>query len=271
MSTLKTSPQSDPNDIRTELDNHADTSVVSPSAALIFHDFERPVNISGYDGSVGSTQAQVVIAAVAYDCPATGDTYMLVVHQAVAVPSMQHILLSSMQLRDNDVCVNDEPKYLAPNPSQEHHSITIPEANNVPALHIPLRINGVTSYFPTRQPTKEEYKKCTLRLELTAESPEWYPQSMRFREQEDAMLDTRGNIRKEYIQNRNDKIIATVGTNTPASSDQTVTEDQQLATALVAAVHIPSGTIGTVKTGKRKCVVGPLTLAKNWGIGLDAA
>ena len=65
------------------------------------------------------------------------------------------------------------------------------------------------------------------------------------------MLDTRGNIRKEYIQNRNDKIIATVGTNTtPASSDQTVTEDQQLATALVAAVQIPSGTISAVKTGK---------------------
>ena len=35
MSTLKTSQQPDPNDIRTELDNHADTSVVSPAAALI--------------------------------------------------------------------------------------------------------------------------------------------------------------------------------------------------------------------------------------------
>ena len=149
MSTLKTTPQPDPNDIRTELDNHANTSVVSPSAALIFHDFERPVNISGYDGSVCSTQAQVVSAVVAYDCPTTGDTYMLVIHQAVAVPSMQHILLSSMQLRDNDVHVNDEPKYLALNPPQEHHSITILEANDVPALHIPLRINGVTSYFPT--------------------------------------------------------------------------------------------------------------------------
>ena len=162
MSTLKTSPQPDPNDIRTELDNHADTSIVSPVAALVFHDFEHPVNISGYDGSVGSTQAQVVSAAVAYDCPATGDTYMLVIHQAVAVPSMQHILLSSMQLRDNAVRVNDEPKYLAPNLSQEHHLIIIPEANNVPTLCIPLRINGVTSYFPTRRPTKEEYEKCTL-------------------------------------------------------------------------------------------------------------
>ena len=149
MSTLKTSQQPDPNDIRTELDNHADTSVVSPAAALFFHDFERPVNISGYDGSVGFTQAQVVSAAVAYDCPTTGDTYMLVIHQAVAVPSIQHILLSSMHLRDNNVCVNHEPKYLALNPSQEHHSIIIPEANDVPALHIPLRINGVMSYFPT--------------------------------------------------------------------------------------------------------------------------
>ena len=49
-----------------------------------------------------------------------------------------------------------------------------------------------------------------LRLELTAESPEWDPQSTRFHEQEDAMLDMRGNICEEYIENRNDKIIATV-------------------------------------------------------------
>ena len=85
------------------------------------------------------------------------------------------------------------------------------------------------------------------------------------------MLDTRENICEEYIQNRNDKTIATVGTNTPTSSDQMITEDQQLAMALVATVHISSGTISAVKTGKRKCVIGPRTLAKNWGIGLDAA
>ena len=89
-----------------------------------------------------------------------------------------------------------------------------------------------------------------LRLELTAESSEWDPQSMRFREQEDTMLDTRGNICEEYIQNRNNKIIATVGTNTPTSFDQMITEDQQLAMALVAVVHISSGTVSVVKTGK---------------------
>ena len=61
------------------------------------------------------------------------------------------------------------------------------------------------------------------------------------------MLDTRGNIREEYIQNRNDNIIATVGTNRPTSSDQIITDNQQLATALVAVVHIPSGTISAVK------------------------
>ena len=89
-----------------------------------------------------------------------------------------------------------------------------------------------------------------LRFELTAESPEWDPQSTRFCEQEDTMLDTRGNSHEEYIQNRNDKIIATVGTNTPTSFDQMITEDQQLAMALVAAVHMSSGTVSAVKTGK---------------------
>ena len=72
MSTLKTSQQPDPNDIRTELDNHVDTSIVNPGAALIFHDFECPVKISRYDGSVGSTEAQGLVLPLHMTVPQRG-------------------------------------------------------------------------------------------------------------------------------------------------------------------------------------------------------
>mgnify|MGYP003471091472 CR=1 FL=1 len=46
------------NEIRTELDNHADTCVVSDDTALVIHDFDQPVNVHGYNESVGATKVQ---------------------------------------------------------------------------------------------------------------------------------------------------------------------------------------------------------------------
>ena len=46
------------NESRTELDSHADTCVVSSKHALIIHDFNRPVEVYGYDNSVGRRTAK---------------------------------------------------------------------------------------------------------------------------------------------------------------------------------------------------------------------
>ena len=100
---------------------------------------------------------------------------MLIIHQAILIPGMKANLLSPMQLRDNDLRVNDEPKFMVPNPTEDHHAIYIPEVKGEsPALRIPLSLHGVTSYFPTRKPTRDEYEKSELdyHLELTSESPE---------------------------------------------------------------------------------------------------
>ena len=101
---------------------------------------------------------------------------MLIIHQAILIPGMKTNLLSPMQLRDNDLRVNDEPKFMVPKPTEDHHAIYIPEVKGEsPALRIPLSLHGVTSYFPTRKPTQDEYEKSELdyHLELTSESPEW--------------------------------------------------------------------------------------------------
>ena len=46
-----------------ELDSHADTCVVG-NGALIINDFDQPVDVLGYDKSLGSTQYKTVSAVL---------------------------------------------------------------------------------------------------------------------------------------------------------------------------------------------------------------
>eukprot|EP00978_Attheya_sp_CCMP212_P012779 scaffold31941_cov69-Attheya_sp.AAC.6 len=97
---------------RTETDSHANTSVVGKEC-LVFHDFERPVNVSGFDSSFGTVNDRSVIsAALAYDDPTTGEVIIVIIHQAITSPTMDHNLLCPMQLRMNEeVMIDDCPKF----------------------------------------------------------------------------------------------------------------------------------------------------------------
>ena len=113
-----------------ELDSHADTSVVGRDTALLIHDYETPVRVPGYneDGG-GRSNCHIVSAVVAYDHPASGEVYMLVIHQTILIPDMLNNLLCPMQLRDHGLTVNDEPKYMALIPMDDHHAITFCDHN----------------------------------------------------------------------------------------------------------------------------------------------
>ena len=91
-----------------------------------------------------------------------------------------------MQVRINDVKLDDKPKVLTEDPTNESHAITY-EDNTGTLINITLELKGVTSYFPTRNPTKYEFETC-LRVELTYITPEWDPHSTTFQEQEEALM-----------------------------------------------------------------------------------
>ena len=136
-------------EFRTECDSHADMCVVSDNTCLIIHDFHRPMNVYGYKEDVGGVKCKTVSGVIAYDHPANGETYCLIIHQALLIPGMTANLLSTMQLRDNDIRVNDEPKHMVPTPTNEHHAITIRAANPGESdFIIPLSLNGIIAYFP---------------------------------------------------------------------------------------------------------------------------
>ena len=138
----------------TDLDSHADTCVVGQNAVIV-HLLNKKVNVTGFDPSQGKLKdLELVSAALAYDDPTTGETIILMVHQAVHVPTMQNDLLCPMQKRMNDVEVHECPKFLLQHPNDQTHTLVIREDRE--ECTIPLSIRGVTSYFYTRKPTTHE-------------------------------------------------------------------------------------------------------------------
>ena len=119
------------------------------------HDYDRPFQVTGYDpnGPVKNNLC-TVFTAMAYDDAVTGETVILLVHQAIRVPDLDHNLLAPMQRRTNDVTVNDVPRFLTENPTMlTHCSFVIPTDDPTEPYVIPMTLHGVASSFPTRKPT----------------------------------------------------------------------------------------------------------------------
>ena len=248
---------------RSELDNHADTVAVSPNLALITHDFNVPVDISGYKKDVGNETCRTVTAVVAYDDNLNGITWYLHFHQALEVNGMNSNLLSPMQMRDNGIGVNDEPKHMVLNPTEYHHAIAIPGDESRDEIVIPLSLHGVTHYFPTRRPSREEYDKSdpARHIDMTAASPPWEPMDRRFEKSEELMLDYKNNVVDKPKHYDDDRIISAIR----RLEGDTIPEDD-LGAALQAHRNISA-----VRSKERKPQVDAATLASRWKIGFEAA
>ncbi|KAL3757456.1 hypothetical protein ACHAWU_006663 [Discostella pseudostelligera] len=181
-----------------ELDSHADTCVLGRDV-LIIQDFERPVEVQGFDPELGTQMFRTVSGVVAYHHPITGECFHLVIHQAIHVPHLEHHLLCPMQCRVNDVTVNDLPKFLAVDPTENKHAIIFqdvdPDDGPSRSVTLPLELKGVTSVLNVSVPTTDEFAShmCT-RLEFTSEHLIWDPNDPSFGDQERAMTDYTGSI-----------------------------------------------------------------------------
>jgi hypothetical protein len=107
-----------------ELDSHADTCVLGWDA-LIIQDYNRPVEVYGCDQNLGSKTYQMVSGVVAYDDPHTGEVFHLIINQAIHIPHLDHHLLCPMQCSVNNVTINKMPKFLAVDPTDDMHALTI--------------------------------------------------------------------------------------------------------------------------------------------------
>jgi hypothetical protein len=140
-----------------ELDSHANTCVLGRDALIIL-DYRQPVFVVGYDKSIGSKTYQTMIGVVAYDDPQTGRMLHLIINQAIHIPHLDHHLLCPMQCHENDVTINNLPKFLAANPTDQTHPLTINDPNNpLQPVILPLTLRGVTLVLNVRTVTINKF------------------------------------------------------------------------------------------------------------------
>ena len=230
---------------RVELDSNADTCCVG-EGVMIVNATDRYVTATPFVKSLGTIKkVPIVTAAVAYDDPRSGKVVVLVIHQALYFPEMQRCLLCPMQLRLNDVVINERPKFLTSHPTEQDHAIVVED------LLICLSIKKVASYFDARTPTKKEYDECD-RIELTYPFPEWCPHDPKFAEEEANRTDDDGCVRSV----RNNRNVS-----------QVTHDEGDLLTGFNGweAVGDEQSSISGINSHKFKLTSD--VLVKNWGIG----
>jgi hypothetical protein len=92
---------------RSDLDYHADCCVCGKEV-LVFNDFDREVTVTGWDPEGETQSLRIVSSALGYTMPQSGKTVLLIVHQSILSPTLNHNLLSTMM---HDVIVNETPKF----------------------------------------------------------------------------------------------------------------------------------------------------------------
>ena len=164
----------------------------------------RTCDVEPFDRSLGVAKSiPVVDAALAYDCPITHESYLLIIRNALYVETMEVNLLPPFIMREAGLLVNDTPKIHVDDPNEHHHAIVFPDDD----LSIPLRLNGTFSYFHSRIPTFDEVKFKDP-IFLTPDSDNWDPYAEHFASNEESMVDWEGNMapkrhRKEHVLDLN--------------------------------------------------------------------
>ena len=96
---------------RTELDSHSNMVVVGNDCLVVDWINGKTCNALPFDPSIGtSTSIPVVDAALAYDCPFTHTTYILMARNVMYLKTLKYNLIVPFIMREADVIVDDKPK-----------------------------------------------------------------------------------------------------------------------------------------------------------------
>ena len=243
-----------------EIDNHADTICVGANW-IPLHYTGQVVDVGAYLPSYApEPNIPIATAATAYDHPVTGDTFVLVVNQALYFgDKMGHTsLLNPNQIRYHGATVRD-------NPFEGDMYI---ESGDFKA---PMETDGVIIGFKSRTPTEEELMNCPHVVLSSAAT--WDPRTVRLcaaarRREEDNP--------KEYMHTR-DKF------HEPLVPGDTTFDKQEFAARLIARVNVKANSFSedqartdipnapAFKSGDRKSSVKPEQLCQKLHIGLNTA
>ena len=89
----------------------------------------RHAQVSPFSPDLDDLQHMPIVdACIAYDNPYSGKAFLLVVYNALHLPSMDHNLICPFILREAGIKINEVPKIHAPSLSVTDHSVYIPSA-----------------------------------------------------------------------------------------------------------------------------------------------
>ena len=132
-------------DPRTELDSNANV-VVLGKHLFIFESSGKTCNVSPFAKELGiASNVPIVDGAIAYNCPTTKETYILIVRNALYMLSMDLNLIPPFIMRASGVQVNGVPKIHCDDLTTNDHFISFKDID----LWIPLQLFGTFSYFHT--------------------------------------------------------------------------------------------------------------------------
>jgi hypothetical protein len=249
---------------RSELDSHANTCCFGTNA-YVLSETMRTVDVLSFISDLGAVaEVPICTCAVAYDDPRTYTTMILVFHQALYFGErLPHNLICPFQLRMNGIKVDECPRFLNDDRDDQSHSIYSPSEDFV----LPLTLDGVISYFPSRKPTEKELQTCH-RIVLTYDSPEWDLYAEDFRTQEETFHPSADAFSYEN-DGRDYSLVSAV-----LASVSTAASEDSFVYALRRSVNIDAPKMRYIlasKTGNRKGAVTPERLAVIWNIGLEQA
>ena len=114
--------------------------VVIGAQGTIIQKTGRYADMNAFSLDVGTMpRVPIVDAAVAYDCPFSGRTILMVARNALYVESMDHNLFPPFIMCKAGLEVDEQAKIHTTQPSKEHHSVYCKEID----LRIPLKIEGI--------------------------------------------------------------------------------------------------------------------------------
>jgi hypothetical protein len=148
---------------RSDLDSHSDCCVCGKDV-LVFNDFDHEVTVTGWDNEGETQSLPIVSEALGYTISESGKTVLFIFHQRIFSPTLNHNLLSTMQLRLHDMAVNETPKFQCLKPTNLPHSISVSGDNIYDVLVIPLDLHGMVSCFPTFKQSQEEFETCDIMM-----------------------------------------------------------------------------------------------------------
>mmetsp|Transcript_1845 Transcript_1845/g.3756 ORF Transcript_1845/g.3756 Transcript_1845/m.3756 type:complete len:266 (-) Transcript_1845:3420-4217(-) len=118
-----------------------------------------------------------------------GTAHILQIYLALYFLNMKVNPIPPFIMRLAGIHIDECPTFLAKDPSHKNHSVYFEEDD----FRIPLQLHNTVSYIPIRIPSTHEFHDCVSH-ELIPNTSDWNPHDPAFTNEENSMVDHRGEI-----------------------------------------------------------------------------